>query len=100
MYYMNTIIISRLSLPSSVSFQVYDPVYFHDIFILDMDNDTQLCSLKITTNTGFFVFNTTTNNPENSLEWKDGNYGEGMDDNLVIVQGSISAMNKAFQFLV
>ena len=100
MYFLNAIVISRLSLPSSVSFQVYNPVSFHDIFILDMDNDTQLCSLKITTNTGFFDFNTTTNNPENSLEWKDGNYGEGMDDNMIIVQGSISAMNLAFQSFI
>lgn len=70
---------------------MYTPIPIHTIQIQDSDRNTQLCSLQITTITGFFQFNTSL------LEWKEGNYGEGMDDNKVIAIGSISDMNNALE---
>ena len=89
----------KLTLPSELYFKVYESVPVQDIQLIDHDNDTQLCELQISSVSGLFYLNITTNDPSNSLKWISGNYGEGRDNSLVTVEGSLSAMRFALQSL-
>ena len=84
-----------LKVPSELYFKVYDSVPVQNITIIDYDNDTQLCELKISTVSGLFYINSITNDPMNPLKWVSGNYGEGRDNSKVTVEGSLSAISFA-----
>ena len=86
--------------PSSFYFYVYESVPIVNLTVIDRDRDTQLCELEITATSGFFNLNLTTDDPSNSLNWIDGNYGEGRDDNKLVAQGSLSAVHYSLQSLI
>ena len=88
-----------LTLPSELHFKVYDSIPIQNITLIDYDNDTQLCELKISTVSGLFYINSTTNDPTNPLKWVSGNYGEGRDNSKVTVEGSLSAISFALRSL-
>lgn len=84
---------------SSLPFFVYasTPVL---ISVFDDDFNTAVCTLTITTTTGFFSIALAPHNHTlPGLEWLEGNYGEGMEDNKLVARGSLRAINDSLQTL-
>lgn len=84
---------------SSLPFFVYasTPV---PISVFDDDFNTAVCTLTITTTTGFFSIALAPHNHTlPGLEWLEGNYGEGMEDNKLVARGSLRAINDSLQTL-
>ena len=70
------------------------------ISVFDDDLNTAVCTLTITTTTGFFSIALAPHNHTHSgLEWLEGNYGEGMEDNKLVARGSLRAINDSLQTL-
>ena len=70
------------------------------ISVFDDDFNTAVCTLSITTTTGFFSIALAPHNHTHSgLEWLEGNYGEGMEDNKLVARGSLRAINDSLQTL-
>ena len=88
-----------LTLPSELYFKVYESIPIQNLSLIDYDNDTQLCELQISSVSGLFYLNSTTNDPSNPLTWVSGNYGEGRDNSKVTVEGSLSAIAFALHSL-
>ena len=83
--------INRLSAPHSVWFTPFETTALHDILINDTDRDTQLARLRLQTSTSFINVNTSQSDPHNPVRWVGGNVGQGMDDTLIELEGSLSA---------
>ena len=70
------------------------------ISVFDDDFNTEVCTLTITTTTGFFSIALAPHNHTlPGLEWLEGNYGEGMEDNKLVARGSLRAINDSLQTL-
>ena len=70
------------------------------ISVFDDDFNTAVCTLTITTTTGFFSIALVPHNHTlPGLEWLEGNYGEGMEDNKLVARGSLRAINDSLQTL-
>ena len=68
------------------------------ISVFDDDFNTAVCTLTITTTTGFFSIALAPHNHTHSgLEWLEGNYGEGMEDNKLVARGSLRAINDSLR---
>lgn len=84
---------------SSLPFFVYasTPV---PISVFDDDFNTEVCTLTLTTTTGFFSIALAPHNHTlPGLEWLEGNYGEGMEDNKLVARGSLRAINASLHTL-
>ena len=69
------------------------------ISVFDDDFNTAVCTLTITTTTGFSIALAPHNHTLPGLEWLEGNYGEGMEDNKLVARGSLRAINDSLQTL-
>lgn len=59
-----------------------------------------MCILSLNSTIGFFTLSLSPhNNTFPGLEWLEGNYGEGMEDNRVVARGSLRAINESLHTL-
>ena len=82
---------NRLYAPNTVWFTPFETTALTNILINDTDRDTQLARLRLQTSTSYINVNASQSDPHNPVRWVGGNVGQGMDDTLVELEGSISA---------
>ena len=84
-------LIRRLHVPDTMWFTPFETTPLSNILINDTDRDTQLARLRLQTSTSYINVNASQSDPLNPVRWIGGNVGQGMDDTLVELEGSLSA---------
>ena len=87
-------IIHSLVTPSEIPFKALERTTIPNITLIDVDHDTQLCTLRIETVTTLLLVHTTNHS---SIRWITGSHGEGMENTMVEVEGTITGLNEVLQ---